>query len=254
MLYKILPNFIFKRLFGDRRKWGLKADYNDADYQKMLDIDNIQKFYEDNQKGAIGSVVNHFGFTVMRHVDLTGKVVVELGPGTIEHLDYNKTKPEKYILVDIRKCFLEASEQRLRHYDIEGVELLEVEGITIPLDDDSADIIITFHQLEHIYELEQYFQELKRILKPDGLLVGAVPAEGGLAWGLGRFLTSRRYVQKHMDYDYDKVICWEHPNFVTKIKNLLDANFVRVKSIKRPLGILPFDFNLSWSFVYRNAK
>ena len=114
--------------------------------------------------------------------------------------------------------------------------------------------MVTFHQLEHIYELEEYLQELKRILKPNGVLIGAVPAEGGVAWGFGRFLTSRRYVRKNMDFDYDKIICWEHPNFVNKIKKLLDENFTSVKSIKKPFGVLPMDFNLSWSFIYRNDK
>lgn len=256
MIYKILPDFIFKRLFGDRRKWGLKADHNDPDYKKMLlETENLQKFYQESQKGRIGHVVNHFGFKIMKHVDLTGKTVVELGPGSIEHLDYNRTKPREYILVDIRKFFLEESQERLKHYGIENnVVLVEVDGIKIPLEDNTADIILTFHQLEHIYELESYLQELKRILKPDGILVGSVPAEGGIAWGLGRFLTSRRYAKKHMNVDYDKVICWEHPNFVNKIKGLLDKNFIPQKLVKRPLGLLPFDFNLSWSFIYKNSK
>ena len=129
-----------------------------------------------------------------------------------------------------------------------------VEGLTIPLKDNVVDVLVTFHQLEHIYELDTYLQELKRILKPNGVLIGAVPTEGGVAWGFGRFLTSRRYVKKNMDFDYDKIICWEHPNFVNKIKTLLDKNFTNNKSIKKPFGMLPMDFNLSWSFEYRNDK
>ncbi len=138
MLYRYLPYFIFKPLFGDREKWGLKTDFYDADFIK--------------------------------------------------------------------------------------------------------------------WQNEYYLQELKRILKPNGILIGAVPTEGGIAWGLGRFVTSRRYVKKHMDIDYDKIICWEHPNFVNKIKKQLDDNFINIKSVKKPLGILPMDFNLSWSFIYRNDK
>ncbi|WP_181404121.1 hypothetical protein [Aliarcobacter cryaerophilus] len=57
-----------------------------------------------------------------------------------------------------------------------------------------------------------------------------------------------------MNFDYDKIICWEHPNFVNKIKKLLDENFTNVQSIKKPFGVLPMDFNLSWSFIYRNDK
>lgn len=92
--------------------------------------------------------------------------------------------------------------------------------------------------------------ELKRILRPKGIIVGAVPCEGGLAWGLGRFLTSRRYA-KRLGINYDKIICWEHPNFVDKIKSLLDKNFVKIKSIKKPFPDLPFDLNLIWAFIYQ---
>jgi len=253
MLYKYLPYFIFKPLFGDRKKWGLQTDFNDKDFRKWQDECYLE-FYNDNQKGNIGTTVNHFGFKIMKEIDLSNKVVLEVGPGSIEHLDYNKTKANKYILADINKDFLDISSKRLKQYGIKNIETIQVEGLEIELDNNSIDIIITFHQLEHIYELDTYLQELKRVLKPNGILIGAVPTEGGIAWGTGRFLTSRRYVRKNMDFDYDKIICWEHPNFVNKIKNLLDKNFTNIKSIKKPFGVLPMDLNLSWSFVYRNDK
>ncbi|WP_323594879.1 class I SAM-dependent methyltransferase [Aliarcobacter butzleri] len=249
MIYKYLPYFIFKPLFGDRKKWGLKTDYEDNDFIKWYEECYV-KFYHDTQKGTIGTVVNHFGFKIMSQIDLTNKVVLEVGPGRIDHLDYNQTKPQKYILVDINKDYLDISAKRLQEYDIENIETIEVQGIK----DNSVDIAVSFHQLEHIYELDDYIQELKRVIKPNGLLIGAVPTEGGVAWGLGRFLTSRRYAMNKMGLNYDKIICWEHPNFVNKIKKTLEKNFTNIKSIKKPFTLLPMDFNLSWSFIYRNDK
>ena len=174
MLYKYLPYFIFKPLFGDRKKWGLQTDYNDSDFIKWQQ-DCYLQFYNDTQKGTIGTKVNHLGISIMKEIDLTGKIVLEVGPGIIEHLEYNKTKPKSYILADIKKEFLELSSKSLRKYGVYSVETIQVKGLTIPLQDNSVDIIVTFHQLEHIYELDQYLQELKRILKPGGILVGAVP-------------------------------------------------------------------------------
>lgn len=183
MIYKYLPYFLFKPLFGDRKKWGLQTDFKDKDFRKWQDECYLE-FYEDNQKGSIGTTVNHFGFKIMEQIDLTGKVILEVGPGRIDHLDYNQSKPEKYILADISKDFLNISSERLKQYGVENIETIQVEGLKIPLEDNSADLLVTFHQLEHIYELEEYLQELKRILKPDGLLVGAVPAEGGGSLGI----------------------------------------------------------------------
>jgi hypothetical protein len=88
-------------------------------------------------------------------------------------------------------------------------------------------------------------------LKPGGYLLGSVPTEGSFAWGFGRYLTSRRYVKKNFDYNYDKIICWEHPSFVNKIKDCLDETFIKIKTIKKPFGFLPMDCNLSWSFIYQ---
>lgn len=253
MLYKFLPYFLFRPLFGDRKKWGLQTDYQDQDFQKWQN-EYYLKFYEDNQKGSIGTIVNHFGFKIMKEVDYTDLTILEVGPGKIDHLQYNTTKPQKYILADINTDFLELSEARLNKSGIENIEKIEVKGHLIPLDDNSVDMLITFHQLEHIYQLEEYVEELKRVLKPNGILIGAVPTEGGMAWGLGRFLTSRRYVKKYMDFDYDKIICWEHPNFVNKIQKELDSHFERMVSHKKPFPFMPMDFNLSWSFIYRNTK
>ncbi len=253
MLYKILPYWIFEPLFGDRKRWGLKTDYQDQDFLTWQNESYLQ-FYQDNQKGKIGTVVNHYGFKIMQYIDMTNKVILEVGPGKIEHIRYNNTKPQKYILADINEVFLNMSAEELEKSGISTIEKLRVESVSIPLEDQSVDVVVTFHQLEHIYELDAYIAEIKRILKSDGILIGAVPSEGGVAWGMGRFLTSRRYVKKNMNFDYDKIICWEHPNFVDKIQSVLEKNFTNLKSVKKPFPYLPLDMNLSWSFVYRNDK
>jgi SAM-dependent methyltransferase len=250
MIYKILPYFLFKRLWGDRKKFGLIPDYNDPDWSKWQN--SYYTFYIDNQKGNLGSIVNHFGFKIVKYIDFSSKIILEIGPGIIEHFKYNKTVPAKYILADINEDFLNKAINSLeKENSFMDLEKVVVQKDNLPFADNSIDIILTFHQLEHVLNLSDYVLELKRVLRPGGFIVGAVPTEGSLAWGFGRFLTSRRYVKKKFDYNYDKIICWEHPSFVNKIKKNLDDTFVRIKSIKKPLGFLPMDLNLSWSFIYQ---
>jgi len=250
MIYPHLPNAIFKVLFGDRRKFGTKPNYKDDDWLKWQE--NYIKFYVDNQKGKIGSVVNHFGFKIMSSIDIQDKIVLEVGPGRIEHLKYNSQKPANYILADINEDFLTDSKKILvNNYSIDAISTYKVVDNILPFESESVDAIISFHQLEHINDLDSYLDELLRILKPGGILAGAVPCEGGIAWGLGRYLTSRKYVSKKMNFNYDKIICWEHPNFVNRIKSLLDSKMRKIKSVKKPFRFLPFDCNLSWSFVYQ---
>lgn len=253
LVSRYLPYFLFKPLFGDRKRWGLQADRSDPEFVHWKQ-DCCTRFYLDSQKGGVGEMVNHWGFRIMEQVDLAGLSVLELGPGIIEHTRYAKNLPERYVLMDMDQGSLEASGEILAEWGVKDIQLIRVESAAIPLEENSVDVVVTFHQLEHIYELDTYLEEIRRVLRPEGALVGAVPTEGSLAWGLGRYLTSRRYVKKNMDIDYDKIICWEHPQFVDTIQAALDARFTPVISKKRPFSFLPLDVNLSWSFLYRNTK
>lgn len=253
MIYKYLPYFIFKSLFGDRKKYTGEIDHNDPDWHNWKK-GNLE-FYHNVQKGSIGHIINHMGFKIIKYVDLSDKIVLEIGPGIIEYLIHNQTRPKRYYLADIRSDFLEMSAQVLHEkFNIKQVEKIKLKDIHVPLPDNSVDSIISFHQLEHIHKLEIYLDELKRILKSNGLLIGAVPTEGSLAWGIGRILTSKRYVNKNLNFNYDKIICWTHPNFVDHIKKSLDRRFTIIRSVKKPFNLLPLDLNLSYSFIYKNIK
>ena len=70
-------------------------------------------------------------------------------------------------------------------------------------------------------------KEFNRILKKNGIIVGAIPNEGGMAWGFGRYLTTRRYTKK-FNINYDKIICWEHPNFADFIFESFQKNKFKI--------------------------
>jgi len=252
MLRDHLPGFIKKRLFGNRDQFGTQAILDDSDFLSWQEA--YTRFYANTQRRGIGNLVNHWGFKISQLVDLKDKEVLEVGPGFIEHLRYNSTRPKSYILADVRQDFLEESARRLKDFGVSNISTLAVQGTFLPLPKNSVDVVFSFHQLEHIYEIKSYLQELKRVLRPDGLLVGAIPCEGGIAWGLGRLLLSCPYAKKQLGINYDKIICWEHPNFIDDLKRLLDNEFSHQISLRRPLGNFPFDLNLSWSFIYVNRK
>ncbi len=252
MIYKYSPYFIFKRLWGDREQYGLIKDVKDIDFIKWLSV--YHKFYMETQKGSLGEWVNHLGYKVTSSIDFSGRTVAELGPGVIEHLQYHSSRPDKYILIDIDQEFLKKSKKVLVDHDYENIDVVNTDGNIIELDDDSIDIMLTFNQLEHVTDLEHYVKEIKRVLKPDGILVGSVPCEGGVAWGMGRFLTTRRYCKENFDFNFDKIICWEHPNFVDHIRSILGNNFVAIQEKFSPFIVPVMDINLVYSFVYENKK
>jgi SAM-dependent methyltransferase len=251
-LARHLPPCLQRPLFGDRAQFGLMPNETDpcwTEWQKRY-LD----FYLSTQKTGLGKYINDLGYRVLSDIDLSNKVICEIGPGTIPHLRFWQGKPARYIAVDIDEQFIHATRDKVQQAvgcDFKGVKISR-DHYQLDLPDQSIDILLSFYSFEHLYPLESYLREYRRVLKPNGLIVGAVPNEGGFLWGLGRFLTSRRWIHRHTTINYDKIICWEHPNFVDTIINQLDHDFERVSLSMAPLSCVPLaDMSLVTRFVYR---
>jgi len=254
-----LPHFLSSPLFGDRKRWGLTVNDDDQDWVEWNKA--YLDFYYANQKASLGAIVNNAGYQVMEQVDFSGKHVLEIGPGDIRHLPYwwegnsalAKTPPS-YVIADINPDMLERSSSVLEKAGISHeTKLIQRSESSLPFEDESFDTIVSFYALEHIYPLGPYLDELFRILKPGGQLVGGIPSEGGLAWGFGRYLTSRRWFKKNTTIDPDKIICWEHPNFAELILRLMDEKFERQYFSAWPLQLPVLDINLVIKFIYRKS-
>ncbi len=251
LIQKLLPYKIKKVLFGDRKKFGTKVLDNDEDWLAWQKL--YEKFYHDTQKSGIGNYINNSGYKILKNIDFKNKTVLEIGPGSLFHLKYFKNKPDKYILVDIDENFLLTSQNKLENLGIatEVFKLPDRNLVNLNIEKNSIDIVLTFYSLEHLYELESNILDYKNLLKEGGLIVGSVPCEGGLAWGVGRFLTSRRWMLKNSSIPPDKIICWEHPQFVNNIKLTLDDYFLKIKNVFFPFYLKIGDINLIFSFIYK---
>ena len=247
----ILPQWMYAPLWGNRDKFGLKVKEQDPCWIEWQST--YLRFYNANQRKGVGTIINDAGYRVMSRSDLYGKTVLEIGPGDIRHVIFWKSQPAKYILADIQEDMLRKGEAKLAETGVVAHTVHMCSGEPLPLTDASVDVVVTFYSMEHIFPLAPYLRELKRVLKPGGILIGAIPAEGGLAWGLGRLVTSRRWFKKNTTIDPDKIICWEHPNFADEIIRDLDQVFDRRHLDYWPLPWLPFlDLNLIIRCVYQN--
>jgi len=243
------PPSISSRLWGDRERWGLAVQPDDACWKEWQRIS--AKVYMITQRNSVGSMLLNAGYRVMSDIDMTGKQVLEIGPGDIQHIDFWRGRPAEYLLADIHSEMLSMAEHKLQLAHIPSRSLLVHRGELLPMEDSSVDVVISFNSLEHLYPLESYLAEFSRVLRPGGALIGAIPAEGGLAWGLGRMLTTRRWFKKNTSVDLDKIICWEHPNFADQIVKALDHCFERKSLTLWPMKRLPLlDANLVIRFLY----
>jgi len=249
----LVPKFIFNKLWGERRRWGRKPDETDPHWLEWQE--KQYEFYQENQRKGIGSMVNDSGYSVMAEIDLREKCVLEVGPGDMRHHRFWNSRPEKYIIADIHEDMMNAAVNVFRKDKINFESYLIKRNEKLALAKNSVDVIVSFYSLEHLYPLANYLEDMKYYLKPNGIIVGAIPAEGGLLWALGRFFTSRRWLHKNTNIDYDKLICWEHPNYADFIINQLDQNFHRVFLRSWPFRFLPIlDFNLTLRFLYKKIS
>lgn len=245
---RFLPQSIAKPLFGDRKKFGTSPISDDVDWMNWQG--EYLNFYHSTQKKGIGARVNDAGYKILNTIDFAGLHVGEIGPGSLPHHPFWRAEPAKFTAIDVNQDFLDMTEQKVS-CPFEAI-IVQPDQLTLPMADASLDILLSFYSLEHLNPLGSYLDEYARVLKPGGLIVGAVPNEGGLAWGLGRLLTSRRWIHANTQINYDKIICWEHPNFVDTILGELEARFEKkARSIFPYFGIPTQNFSLITRFAYQ---
>lgn len=251
----LLPDSLSSVLWGNRKKWGLTAWRDDPCWQEWSRT--YLEFYSANQRAGVGTLVNEAGYRIMSRIEMAGKTVLEIGPGDIRHIAYWRGgHPGRYILADVQQEMLDKGAQKLSNAGVSSSSMLmERDSAALPIPDGTIDIIVSFYSLEHIYPLAPYLAELHRVLRAGGVLVGAIPAEGGLAWGGGRYLTSRRWMKRNTTIDPDKIICWEHPNFADEILAELNNRFLRLHTSYWPFPFLPLlDINLIIRFIYEKRN
>jgi len=249
----LLPKSLRTPLWGDRERWGLTPVPEDACWKDWQG--SYTDFYQENQREGIGIRVNDAGYTVMSSIHLAGKRVLEIGAGDIRHMKFWRSEPAEYILADVSDEMMSFAKRRVEERGIAYRTISVERNQPLALEDASVDVIVSFYSLEHLYPLRSYLDEFKRLLKPGGQLIGAIPTEGGLAWGIGRMLTSRRWFKKNTTIDPDKIICWEHPNFADQILGELDQVFTREAVQHWPSPWLPLlDPNLVIRLLYFKAE
>ena len=70
--------------------------------------------------------------------------------------------------------FFENKQTRIECLDL-ALGNIDLETDRLPYSDDSVDTILIMNVLEHIYNYDHLIAELKRVLKPGGQIIGAVP-------------------------------------------------------------------------------
>ena len=160
------------------------------------------------------------------------QVVLEVGCGHGHHLRYGDNNYHCYIGLDIEFKFLRTLRER-----IPETRLVNGDAYNLPFRDQSIDCVLAVYHFEHLRQLPECLQEIRRVLKPAGELLVGLPAEGGSLYEIGRRMTSKRYMEHKYHIDYDAIVRWEHWNTFKEVVEMLQGLF----NIKE-LRFIPFAF------------
>lgn len=62
-----------------------------------------------------------------------------------------------------------------RYAALDNLRYLQGSAAAIPLADDSVDVVVSFETIEHLLEQDEMMAEIRRVLRPDGILVMSSP-------------------------------------------------------------------------------
>lgn len=130
--------------------------------------------HSNTKKGFINSTYQSVRkYTLLKKLQLISKYyktgrILDIGCGTGEFL--NTCKNAKWQTVGIEPD-QDAREMAIKNYGLD----VRPESDLAALPDSSFDIISMWHVLEHVPKLNERVEELKRLIKPNGVIIIAVP-------------------------------------------------------------------------------
>lgn len=116
--------------------------------------------------------VEHLHRYSLASMFVENKVVLDIASGEGYGSFLMSKVANKVVGVDIDKSAIAQANSK---YKNNNLSFLCGSADKIPLDDHSVDVLISFETIEHHDKHEEMFQEIKRVLKPNGILIMSSP-------------------------------------------------------------------------------
>jgi len=147
--------------------------------------------------------------------------VLEVGANHGEHLAYVRHRYDKYLMTD-----LEVPEVDPEVLAGGRVEVGAADVTALPYADGSFDRVISTCVLHHVDCPLQAAMELRRVTRADGCVSVLMPTDPGLAYRLGKAVTSdRRARRQGIGHMHDLVSAMDHRNHFRSIRTQVEDVF-----------------------------
>ena len=238
-----------------KRKLGL--DFDSKEWHKI----NLDEYYQKHylqiiNQGPVGFIskivhwsMEHLPYSVTR-LRMNPQVILELGAGHGQHLQFVKKSYSEYLMTDLRPENIPVQLAR------GGIKIYNesVDAHKLPFPDDRFDRVIATCLLIHLQDPQKALEEWKRVLKNDGTLTIYIPCETGLLLRIAQQLSTRRS-QRKLGIDAEYLHRIEHPYSYLYLKSMIQHVFNENLFIRKfPFVFGSWNFNL-WSVIsIKNKK
>lgn len=165
---------------------------------------------------------------------------LEIGAGLGENIKYENLDRQDYYAIEIEE---EVCAKLKGNFSKVHTIVADCQT-NLPFENNYFDRVIATNVLEHLPNLPSALKEVQRVLKVGGQFNVVIPCEGGLAYSLGRKLTSERTFKKRYHVSYDWLIKNEHCNTAKEILYELKQYFIINNFQYFPLFIPNINCNL----------
>jgi ubiquinone/menaquinone biosynthesis C-methylase UbiE len=197
--------------------------------------------------------LEHFHRYIFASHFVKGKLVLDIACGEGYGSNMLAGIASHVVGVDISE---EAVEHAKQQYQKPNLEFMHGSCDAIPLADSSIDVVVSFETIEHHDRHEEMLQEIKRVLKPDGILIISSPDKYEYSDKPGG--TNIYHVKELYRHEFDGLIAHHFQNMVSYGQRVLygsailrddgpssiytaeltDDTFVQAPGMQRPLYLI----------------
>jgi len=184
----------------------------------------------------------------LRSIVAQGRTL-EIGAGLGEHLRYEELDRQEYHTIELRENMAEVIMRDFPSIQTTVGDCQE----RLPFPADHFERVLAIHVLEHLPNLPRALDEVKRVLRPGGILSAVIPCEGGFGYSLGRKFTVRRQFERRYGIRYMPIIRSEHVNVPVEIFEEIAERFDIVDRTFYPLRVPIVHLNLVIGITARRS-
>jgi SAM-dependent methyltransferase len=204
-------------------------------------LDEWRLFWHTELSTKIG-VFDHYTAVFVKELARSGASFprcLEIGPGITDAS--NLIGPTRVAVVELDPYF---ASELAKAFPSLHVIVGDIQREIPELAGGAYDRIVAFHVLEHLRDLPAALAQIKRTMAPGAVFDVVIPSEGGMAYKLGRRVTTARYFKKKFNREFARFIAHDHVNSAREILALLKQEFIVEREIHYPLRVPTVELSL----------